>query len=96
MLSHTGLTVGVIYVIDKGPHHDIEYTRERFFRPPAPPPERERQMLEVEQASAQEIIDEGLRYLPAAEALQRAGRPEREIVNAAAEWQAGFHPTLPC
>jgi nucleotide-binding universal stress UspA family protein len=45
-------------------------------------------MLEVEQASAQEIIDEGLRYLSAAEALQRAGRPEREIVNAAAEWQA--------
>ena len=88
LLSHTGLTVGVIYVIDKGPHHEIEHTRERFFRPPAPPPERERQMLEVEHASAQEIIDEGLRSLSAAEALKREGRPEREIVNAAAEWPA--------
>jgi len=45
-------------------------------------------MVEVEQTSAQEIIEESLRYLSGAEALQREGRPEREIVNAAAEWGA--------
>lgn len=88
MLSATDRTVAVIYVIDKGPHHEIEHTRERFFRPPTPPLAREHQMLEVEQSSAREIVDDGLRYLPGAEVFQREGRPEREIVNAAAEWRA--------
>jgi nucleotide-binding universal stress UspA family protein len=88
LLSPDQLTVGIIYVIDQGPHHDIEHTRERHFRPPIPPPGREHQMLEAEQASAQEIIDEGLRYLSGAETLQREGRPEREIVNTAADWGA--------
>jgi nucleotide-binding universal stress UspA family protein len=88
LLSPAAQTVGLIYVIDKGPHHEIEHTRERFFRPPIPPPAREHEMVAVEQGSAEEIIDEGLRYLSGAEALQREGRPEREIVNAAAEWQA--------
>jgi nucleotide-binding universal stress UspA family protein len=88
LLSPGGLAVGLIYVIDKGPHHDIEHARERHFRPPAPPPKREHQMLEVEQASAEEIIAEGLRYLSGGETIQREGRPEREIVNAAAEWNA--------
>ncbi|MFY9987644.1 MAG: universal stress protein [Chthoniobacterales bacterium] len=88
LLTPAGLSLGVIYVIDKGPHHDIEHTRERFFRPPGPPPRREHQMVEVEQTSAREIIEESLRYLSGAEVLQREGRPEREIVNAAAEWGA--------
>lgn len=88
LFSPDGRTVGLIYVVDKGPRHDIEHARERHFRPPAPPPVREHQMLEVEQASAQEIIDEGLQFLSGAETMQREGRPEREIVNAAAEWRA--------
>jgi len=88
LLSPAGLTVGLIYVVDQGPRHDIEHTRERHFRSPVPPPGREHQMLEAEQASANEIIDEGLRYLAGAETLRREGRPEREIVNAAADWQA--------
>jgi nucleotide-binding universal stress UspA family protein len=88
LLSPEQLTVGLIYVIDQGPHHDIEHARERHFRPPVPPPGREHQMVEAEQASAEEIIDEGLRYLPGAETLRREGRPEREIVNAAADWEA--------
>jgi nucleotide-binding universal stress UspA family protein len=88
LLSPDRLTVGLIYVIDKGPHHDIEHARERHFRPPAPPPAREHQMLEAEQGSSQEILDEGRRFLLDAETLQREGRPEREIVNAAAEWAA--------
>jgi nucleotide-binding universal stress UspA family protein len=45
-------------------------------------------MLEAEQGSAQEILEEGRRFLMDAETLQREGRPEREIVNAAAEWAA--------
>ncbi|MBV8099353.1 MAG: universal stress protein [Verrucomicrobia bacterium] len=66
----------------------MEHTRKRHFRPPVPPPGRERQMVEAEQDSAKEIIDEGLRYLSGAETLRREGRPEREIVNAAADWEA--------
>jgi len=87
-LSPNSLTVAFIYVIDKGPHHDIEHARERHFRPSAPPASREHQMLEAEKSSAQEILDEGRRFLTEAETLQREGRPEREIVNAAAEWEA--------
>lgn len=88
MLSDKEPIVAIIHVVDQGPHHEIEHTRERFFRPPAPPPARERQMREVEQSSAHEVVEEGLRYLPGAEVIQRQGRPEREIVNAAAEWRA--------
>jgi nucleotide-binding universal stress UspA family protein len=82
------LTLGIIYVIDTGPRKDIEHTRERFFRPTGPPGPREHEMRQVEHAAAEDILNEGLRYLPNAETLQRQGRPEREIVNIAAEWQA--------
>jgi nucleotide-binding universal stress UspA family protein len=82
------LAIGLIYVTDTGPRHDIEHLRERFLRPPGHPPPREEEMRQAEKASAQDILNEGLRYFPAAEALQRQGRPEREIVNTAAEWQA--------
>jgi len=82
------LSLAVIYVTDSGPRHDIEHSRERFLRPPTPPPPRECEMAEAEKTSAQDVLDEALRYLPGAEAIQRTGRPEREIVNTAAEWQA--------
>jgi nucleotide-binding universal stress UspA family protein len=82
------LTLGIIYVIDTGPRKDIEHTRERFLRPAGPPGPREREMQQAEHAAAEDILKEGLRYLPNAETLQRQGRPEREIVNIAAEWQA--------
>jgi nucleotide-binding universal stress UspA family protein len=45
-------------------------------------------MEEAEKMSAQDILDEGLRRFREAEALQRQGRPEREIVNLAAAWEA--------
>jgi len=82
------LTIGLIYVTDSGPRHDIEHLRERFLRPPGPPPPREEEMRQAEKSSAQDILNEGLRRFPSAEAIQRQGRPEREIVNAAAEGQA--------
>jgi nucleotide-binding universal stress UspA family protein len=73
---------------DTGPRHDIEHLRERFLRPPGPPPPREEEMRQAEKSSAQDILNEGLRRFPSAEAIQRQGRPEREIVNVAAEGQA--------
>jgi nucleotide-binding universal stress UspA family protein len=84
LLATQSLTLGILYVIDTGPRKDIEHTRERFLRPPGPPGSREYEMQQAEQ----DILNEGLRYLLNAETLQRQGRPEREIVNVAAEWQA--------
>jgi nucleotide-binding universal stress UspA family protein len=89
MLSATQpLTLGILYVIDTGPRKDIEQTRERFFRRPGPPRSREGEMEQAELASAQDVLSEGLRSIPNAETFRRQGRPEREIVNLAAEWQA--------
>jgi len=82
------LTLGLLYVLDAGPRAEIERTRERFLRPSGPLSPRRDQMQQAEEASAQDILNEGLRYLPHAEILQRQGRPEREIVNCAAEWNA--------
>jgi nucleotide-binding universal stress UspA family protein len=82
------LTLGILYVIDTGPRKDIEHTRERFLRRPGPPRSREDEMEQAELAAAQDVLDEGLRYIPNAETFRRQGRPEREIVNVAAEWQA--------
>ncbi len=86
MLSTTEPPIfGILYVTDTGPRHDIEHTRERFLRPPGP---REHEMQQAEHAAAEDILNEALRYLPNAETFQRQGRPEREIVNVAAEWLA--------
>jgi nucleotide-binding universal stress UspA family protein len=87
-LPSAQLTIGLLYVIDSGPHGDIGLQRERFLRPPQPGPARREQMRAAEQSSAQEILDEGLRYFPGAETIHREGRPEREIVNCAAGWNA--------
>ena len=81
-------TLGILYVVDLGPRHEIGRHRERFFRPPAPHGPREREMEEAEQRAAEDILAEGGQYLPDAETLTRQGRPEREIVNVAAEWHA--------
>ena len=82
------VTLGILFVTDPGPRHDIEHLRERFLRHPGPPPLREEEMRQAERSSAKDILNEGLRHIPGAETLQRQGRPEREIVNTAAEWQA--------
>ena len=82
------LTLAILYVTDTAPRRDIEHTRERFLRRPGPPGPWAHEMQQAEQAAAEDILNEGLRYLPNAEALLRQGRPEREIVNLAAEWRA--------
>jgi nucleotide-binding universal stress UspA family protein len=88
MLRADALTIGLIYVTDTGPHAGLERQRERFLRPPGLPPERREQIREAEIASAQDILDEAERAFAGAERLHRTGRPEREIVNAAAAWDA--------
>ena len=83
------IAFGLVYVIDVGPRGELERTRERFMRRSSGPlSPRSNQIQQAEQASAQDILNEGLRYFPGAETLQREGRPEREIVNCAAEWNA--------
>ncbi|SRR5712691_1145251 len=82
------LTVGLLYVIDSGPHGEMERQRERFLRPGDLPFSRRELMRQAEVLSAQDILEEGNRFLIGAEKLRRAGRPEREIVTAAAEWHA--------
>jgi nucleotide-binding universal stress UspA family protein len=88
MLCAETMTIGVLYVTDTRPQEEMERHRERFLRPPHPPLPRREQMRQAEEASAQEILEEGSRYLGGAETLRRTGRPEREIVQAAAEWRA--------
>lgn len=87
MLSQS-LTLGLLYVIDTGPRRDMDRIRERFFRPKAHHLPHEKEMLETEKASAQDILSAARRYFGDAESMQREGRPEREIVNAAADWRA--------
>lgn len=79
-----------MYVIDIGPHEEIGRKRERFLRATGPLPGRREQMQQAEEATAQEILTEGGHYLPGAEQLWRIGRPEREIVNCAAEWASNL------
>lgn len=88
MLSDNQLTLGLIYVIDSGPHGDLERQRERFLRPPALAPRRSEQMRSAEIGTAQDILEEGTKYLPGAQHIQYTGRPEREIVTVAQEWHA--------
>lgn len=87
-LKAEDLTIGLIYVIDEGPHGDMERQRERFFRSPELKPERKEQIQQAEDATAQDILGEGSRYLPGSTSFKRKGRPEREIVACASEWSA--------
>ena len=88
LLARDPRTVGILYVTDIGPQEDMERHRERFLRPPHPPLPRQEQMRQAEGMAAQEILEEGRRSLGGAETLLRTGRPEREIVSAAADWHA--------
>jgi nucleotide-binding universal stress UspA family protein len=82
------LTVALLTVIDVGPRKDIDRMRERFLRPPMHHQPVAEEMLTAETAAAQDTLKAGLGYVKAAETLQRQGRPELEIVYAAAEWRA--------
>jgi nucleotide-binding universal stress UspA family protein len=84
----TDTALGLLYVIDNAPHEELDRRRERFLRHTGPLARRREQMQQADESTAQDILDEGGRYLPGSEPLRRTGRPEREIVNCAAEWAA--------
>jgi nucleotide-binding universal stress UspA family protein len=81
-------TIGLLYVTDLGPHYEIERKREGLLRPRHLSGPLYEKMRQAEVASAQDILQEGLRYLPGAQTLSREGNPEREIIQCAAEWHA--------
>ncbi len=81
-------TVALLYVIDSSPHREMERKREGLMRPRRPSGPLDERMRQAETAATQEILSEGLGYVPGAETLRREGRPEREIVLQAAEWRA--------
>jgi nucleotide-binding universal stress UspA family protein len=81
-------TIGLLYVTDIGPHHEIERKREGLLRPRHPSGPLQEKIQQAEVVAAQDILQEGLRYVPNAETLSREGRPEREIIQCAAEWNA--------
>lgn len=100
-LGGSPITVGLLHVTDTRPREEMDRIRERFWRhplhphhPPAPPERlprpspREEEICEAEKASAEEILKEGRGCCAGAETMEREGRPEREIVNLAAEWRA--------
>jgi nucleotide-binding universal stress UspA family protein len=82
------LTIALLAVIDAGPRENINRTRERFWRPPMAHQPVTQEMLAAETAAVQETLNAALGFAPRAETLVRQGRPELEIVNAAAEWRA--------
>ena len=82
------LKIALLTVIDTGPREDIDRTRERFLRPPLGQRPVTEEMRAAETAAAQEVLTAGLAHVKDAETLVRQGRPELEIVNAAAEWRA--------
>ncbi len=88
-------TIRLLYVIDKAPHEEMGRKREGLYRSHTPGGMLNERMRQAEAASAQEILQEGLRFLPHAETLLREGRPEREIVQSAAEWNADTIVILP-
>lgn len=81
-------TIGLLYVIDSGPHGEMGRKREGLLRPRQPTGPLHERVRQAETVAAQDILEEGLRYIPGAERIQREGRPEREIVLCAAEWRA--------
>ena len=60
-------TIGLLYVTDSGPHHEIERKREWLLRPRHPSGPLQEKIQHAEAGAAQDILQEGLRYLPQAE-----------------------------
>lgn len=81
-------TIGLLYVTDSGPHHEIERKREWLLRPRHPSGPLQEKIQHAEAGAAQDILQEGLRSLPRLKSLSREGRPEQEIIQCASEWQA--------
>jgi nucleotide-binding universal stress UspA family protein len=96
LLLADAATIGLIYVIDTRPHREMERQRERFLRPHEFAAPRREQVQQAEQEAARDILEEGVRYFQGASAVQREGRPEREIINYAAQWNADLIVICSC
>ena len=81
-------TIGLLYVTDSGPHHEIERKRKGLLRPRHQSRPLQEKIQSAEVSAAQDILQEGLRYLTQAETLSREGRPEQEIIQCASDWHA--------
>jgi nucleotide-binding universal stress UspA family protein len=79
--------LGLLYVTDEEPRHEMLRTRHRLFRDGFSEAQEAR-LTQAEQFAAQHIMAESRRYFPQGEQLQRVGRAEREIVQCAIAWQA--------
>ena len=87
-LSKEALTLGFVYITDTGPRKEVERQTGPLLRRVRPDDPRLEQMRQADEASSQEILAESRIRYPNAETIRREGRPEREIVNHAAEWNA--------
>jgi len=81
-------TIRLLYVTDSGPHEEMGRKREGLLRARRPSGPLSERMRQAEGVAAQDILQEGKHYFPAAETIHREGKPEREIVQCAAEWNA--------
>ncbi len=88
LLQRETRTIGILYVTDSEPELQMELNRNRFLRSPRHAPPGQTRMREAEERNVQEILNEGSQHLIGAEQQKRTGRPEREIVQFAEEWQA--------
>ena len=95
LLTADERTIRLLYVIDSIPHEEMGRKREGLFRSRNPGGMLSERMRQAEATTAQEILQEGLRYIPNAETLLREGRAEREIIQSAAEWNADLIVIFP-
>jgi nucleotide-binding universal stress UspA family protein len=80
-----GRHLGLLYVMDTVPRHELEWARHRFLRQVPPRPDR---LEAVDRRTAEDILREAAALLPGAETHLREGRPEWAIVETSVEWRA--------
>ncbi|GLV54968.1 hypothetical protein KDH_18150 [Dictyobacter sp. S3.2.2.5] len=88
LVNSSEAVIGLIYVIDTRPRDEIGRKRSQLLRPLRSPGPQEERIEAAELAAAQDIFYESKINLSRAETIQRQGRPELEIVNTAAAWNA--------
>src|SRR5436309_15316903 len=83
LVTDDGRTIGLLYVTDLGPHHEIERKREGLLRPRHPSGPIQEKIQKAAVGAAQDILQEGLGYLTQAERLSREGRLAQENIQCA-------------
>lgn len=80
--------IALLNVTDSGPHKEIDRKRDSLLRGRRSTDPLDERMRMAEIVAAQDILQEGSRYIPDAELIHHDGRPEREIVQFAFDWNA--------